>query len=43
MIDIKPVNIAKNTIDEGFRACGQRFTMAVNSNNHYGCLCVDCG
>jgi hypothetical protein len=43
MIDIKPVNIAKNSSGGGFRACYQRFTMADNSNNHRGCLWVNCG
>jgi hypothetical protein len=38
MIDIKPVNIAKNSTSGSFRACRQRFAIADNSNNHCGCL-----
>jgi hypothetical protein len=38
MIDIKPVNIAKNSTNDSFRACRQCFAMTDNSNNHRACL-----
>jgi hypothetical protein len=43
MIDIKPVNIEKNSGAAVFHAWHQRFAMAIDSNNLHACLCADCG